>query len=43
MTAWSRSPDQVALQCSYALMAMLCHAQAPFPLAFCILSALYRL
>jgi hypothetical protein len=43
MTAWSLSPDHVALQCSYALMAILCHAQAPFPLAFCLLSALYRL
>jgi hypothetical protein len=43
MTAWSMSPDQIALQCSYALMAMLCHTETPFPLAFCILSALYRL
>jgi len=43
MTAWSLSPDHVALQCSYALMAILCHAENPFPLAFCLLSALYRL
>ena len=43
MTAWSLTPDHVILQCSYALMAMLCHTENPFPLAFCILSAIYRL
>ena len=43
ITAWSMSPEHFVLQCSYALMAMLCHTQAPFPLAFCILSAIYRL
>jgi len=43
MTAWTISPAQFILQGSYALMAMLCHAEHPFPLAFCILSALHRL
>jgi hypothetical protein len=42
ITAWTISPAQFILQGSYALMAMLCHTDTPFPLSFCILSALYR-
>jgi len=43
MTAGAISSAQFVLQGSYALMAMLCHTESPFPLAFCILSALHRL
>jgi len=43
MTAGTIAPANFILQGSYALMAMLCHTETPFPLAFCILSALHRL
>lgn len=43
ITSRAISPAQFILQGSYALMAMLCHTENSFPLAFCILSALYRL
>lgn len=43
ITAWSLPPAQFILQGSYALQAMLLHAKDPYPLAFHVLSALYRL
>ena len=43
ITAWSLPHAQFILQGSYALMVMLLHARDPYPLAFYILSALYRL
>jgi hypothetical protein len=43
ITAWTLPPTQFILQGSYALMAMLLHAKDPYPLAFYILAALYRL
>jgi hypothetical protein len=43
VSAWSLPPTQFVLQCSYVLMAMLVHSRDPYPLAFCVLSALYRI
>jgi hypothetical protein len=43
LTAWTLPPTQFNLQASYALMAMLLHSRNEFGLAFCILSALYRI
>lgn len=43
VSAWSLPPTQFVLQCSYVLMAMLMHSRDPYPLAFCVLSALYRI
>lgn len=43
ITAWTLPPGQCILQGSYAVMTMLLHARDPYPLAFYILAALYRL
>lgn len=42
ISAWTLTPAQFVLQGSYALLAMLLHAKDEYPLAFCTLSALYR-
>lgn len=43
LTAWTLPPAHFILQGSYAILTMLLHAKDPFPLAFYVLAALYRL
>ena len=42
ISAWTLTPVQFVLQGSYALLTLLLHAKDEYPLAFCVLSALYR-
>ena len=43
ISAWTLTPVQFVLQGSYVLLTILLHAPDEYPLAFCILSALYRI
>lgn len=43
ISSWTLTPIQFTLQGSYALLSILLHARDPYPIAFCLLSALYRL
>jgi len=43
ISSWTLTPVQFVLQGSYVLLTMLLHATDEYPLAFCVLSALYRI